>query len=183
MDVLLLGALAVVLIAITVWIVMWPSRAPDAATASATSGDAAELTPQGDSFEDQYTSATADLSAGAVATTLAEEAQEEAAWTSADASETPLEPSSTAVQQEAAALLPTAAASWPPPTPAAADQLRRLRPRPERASAPGPTGAKLGLGAAALLTLGGAIGGAWLYARWQKERNKPTSRIKRRLVR
>ena len=62
MDVLLLGALAVVLIAITVWIVMWPSRAP--ATAGA-ADDAVQITPQGDSFEDQYTSATADLSAGA----------------------------------------------------------------------------------------------------------------------
>lgn len=183
MDVLLLGALAVVLIAITVWIVMWPSRAPDAATASATSGDAAEITPQGDSFEDQYTSATADLSAGAVATTFAEEAQEEAAWTLAERSESALEPSSTAVEAEAAALQPTATAPWPPPPPARRDQPQAVRQRREPAPGRTQTGAKVGLGAAALLTLGGAIGGAWLYSRWQKERNKPSNRIKRRLFR
>jgi hypothetical protein len=27
--------------------------------------------------------------------------------------------------------------------------------------------------------MGGAIGGAWLYARWQRERNKPINRLRR----
>jgi hypothetical protein len=30
-----------------------------------------------------------------------------------------------------------------------------------------------------LLALGSAITGAWLYARWQRARNKPISRLKR----
>lgn len=141
MDVLLLGALAVVLIAITVWIVMWPSRAP---AAPGGAEDAAQLTPQGDRFEDQYTSATADLSAGAVATTLAHETREEA--------------------------VPV-----PFVQPRAIQPAEPARPRQTRAT--------FGLFAGALLTLGGAIGGAWLYSRWQRERNKPVSRIKRRLIR
>jgi hypothetical protein len=37
----------------------------------------------------------------------------------------------------------------------------------------------LGLGAGALLSVGGAVGGAWLYARWQRERNKPINRMRR----
>ena len=28
----------------------------------------------------------------------------------------------------------------------------------------------MGMGAGALLSIGGALGGAWLYARWQRER-------------
>jgi hypothetical protein len=30
-----------------------------------------------------------------------------------------------------------------------------------------------------LLALGGAVGGAWIYARWQRERNKPINRLRR----
>jgi hypothetical protein len=37
----------------------------------------------------------------------------------------------------------------------------------------------MGMGAGALLSIGGAIGGAWLYARWQRERNKPINRLRR----
>jgi hypothetical protein len=37
----------------------------------------------------------------------------------------------------------------------------------------------IGLGAGVLLSVGGAIGGAWLYARWQRERNKPINRLRR----
>ena len=167
MDVLLLGALAVVLIAITVWIVMWPSRAPAeaAAAAAASSEDAAELTPQGDRFEDQYTSATADLSAGAVATTLANEAREEAAPVSVG-------PPATAFQTQSELWSSPALAREGQPTAVLAAETARPKQR----------SATVGLGAAALLTLGGAIGGALLYARWQRERNKPVSRIKRRLI-
>jgi hypothetical protein len=35
------------------------------------------------------------------------------------------------------------------------------------------------MGVGALLSIGGAIGGAWLYARWQRERNKPINRLRR----
>jgi len=38
----------------------------------------------------------------------------------------------------------------------------------------------IGIGAGAALSLAGAIGGAWLYARWQRERNKPINRFRRR---
>src|SRR5947208_12066757 len=65
MDVLLLGAGLIVLIAVTVWIVWWPS------TESLHMEDNAGMIPQGDEFQDQYTSATADLSAGGVAVTAA----------------------------------------------------------------------------------------------------------------
>src|ERR1700704_6063476 len=37
----------------------------------------------------------------------------------------------------------------------------------------------MGFGAGAILSIGGAIGGAWLYARWQRERNKPINRLRR----
>ena len=37
----------------------------------------------------------------------------------------------------------------------------------------------MGMGAGALLSIGSAIGGAWLYARWQRERNKPINRLRR----
>ena len=59
MDILLLGAAAIVLLVLTIWIVWRPS------TSDAGSGteEATRMMPQGDQFEDQYTSATADLSA------------------------------------------------------------------------------------------------------------------------
>src|SRR5579864_5509648 len=65
MDVLLLGAAAIVLIVLTVLIV-W--RAP---SETVRLEDTTTMMPQGDNFEDQYTSATADLSAGGVAITTA----------------------------------------------------------------------------------------------------------------
>jgi hypothetical protein len=149
MDLWLLGAAAIVLIAITVWIV-WPARA-----AEAPAGAAAQLPPQGDAFEDQYTSATADLSAGGVAEALTE-----------------------AHSARASAL---AGETRPQPAPAAQATLRRVA---HEATPTIPTSARkqagVGLGAAALLTVGGAIGGAWLYARWQRQRKAPINRIKRR---
>ena len=77
MELWLLGAGAIVLIGITLWIV-WPARAADAAVGTTVRGEEVSTlpmaenvrrgtTPQGDQFEDQYTSATADLSAGGVA--------------------------------------------------------------------------------------------------------------------
>ena len=63
---LLVGA--IVLIALTVWIV-WPAQRSEEVTAM-TDSSQLNLPPQGGAFEDQYTSATADLSAGGVATAL-----------------------------------------------------------------------------------------------------------------
>ena len=76
MDLLLLTAGAVVLIGITLWIV-WPARTADPVGVSIGAEEVSDQpmneslnpvpAPQGDRFADQYTSATADLSAGGVA--------------------------------------------------------------------------------------------------------------------
>src|SRR3981081_4314494 len=77
MELWLLGAGAIVLIGITLWIV-WPARSADVVvgtTVQSKEGSAKPMpenvrrgmTPQGDQFEDQYTNATADLSPGGVA--------------------------------------------------------------------------------------------------------------------
>jgi hypothetical protein len=154
-DVLLLGAFAVVLIAITVWLVLWPQRAGEPSPEpEAVEEEAADLPPSGDAFEDQYTSATADLSAGGVAAARAEGAEvdrreeEEEAWRA---------------------------------TPAPFDEVSTAAVEPQVAT--GPTPKSVGLGAAALLTLAGAVAGAWLYARWERERDKPINRIRRQFRR
>src|SRR5437870_13027178 len=79
MELWLLGVGAIVLIAITLWIV-WPARTPDAVGPTVSNEEVSRtrmtenvgspMAPQGDRFEDQYTSATADLSAGGVATAM-----------------------------------------------------------------------------------------------------------------
>ena len=50
-------------------------------------------------------------------------------------------------------------------------------PSPESSSLARPK--TIGIGAGAVLALSGAVGGAWLYARWQRERNKPINRLRR----
>jgi hypothetical protein len=157
MDVLLLGAAAVVLIGLTLWIVWRPSPAAEGVL------EASELPPQGNEFEDQYTSATADLSAAGVALSTATSRDEEPSIVAEDE---PAESGELArVVEPATIQLPitTEATQSPASTP----------PR----SAP-PRG--IGIGAAALLTLAGAVGGAWAYARWSNERNKPINRLRRR---
>src|SRR3989442_6088742 len=69
MEVWLLGAGVIVLIAITLLLV-WPAPSAEMVGASVRNEEDTRMMPQGDEFEDQYTSATADLSAGGVATTL-----------------------------------------------------------------------------------------------------------------
>jgi hypothetical protein len=113
------------------------------------------MIPQGDAFEDQYTSATADLSAGGVAVSTAASEDDD----------------STRFEEP-----PSSMAS--PPQPVRAQVTYPTRPlepteRPKQART-------IGMGAAAALTLGGAAAGAWLYARWQRERNKPLNRLRRR---
>src|SRR5216684_8592024 len=139
MELWLLGAGAIVLIAITLWIV-WPARTAD--TVGTTTVSIEEERPMS-----EYTSATADLSAGGVATTV-----------------DPMkgEPESTH--------------RWAPSS-AGVDYSSPLSTQNEtRSMTPSRT---MGMGAGALLSIGGAIGGAWLYARWQRERNKPINRLRR----
>jgi len=163
MELWLLGAGAIVLIAITLWIV-WPTRTADAvgtpvpleevSTHRMTENVGSPMTPQGDRFEDQYTSATADLSAGGVATAM------------------------NSMQGEAAGNTPSASTGhrWAPPS-SGEDYSSPLTRSTETTSLiPART---MGVGAGALLSIGGAIGGAWLYSRWQRERNKPINRLRR----
>jgi hypothetical protein len=157
MDVLLLGAAAIVLIVLTVLIV-W--RAP---SETVRSEDTTLMMPQGDTFEDQYTSATADLSAGGVAVTTAGAEPVSPIPVSPPAGSSPVEP---VVRAEPAVTVTTVTAERMPAAP----------PPPTRA----PAARSVGIGAAAALTLGGAAAGAWLYARWQRERNKPLNRLRRR---
>ena len=131
---LVVGAL--VLIALTVWIV-WPAQ------------QRAEEQPQmSTNFEDQYTSATADLSAGGVATAMQ--------------SGEPVDPGLTG------ATMPTPTMPSPQPAlPAPERGMRLTEPR------------TVGTGMALVLMVGGGVGGAWLYARWQRERNRPINRFRR----
>jgi len=149
---LLIGA--VILVALTVWIV-WPvQRSEEVPTMS--NSNPPNMPPQGDAFEDQYTAATADLSAGGVATSFE--------------SGSPVNP-----------LPESAARSEPWSSPAIArsgmDQPM-LPPGPERSMFTQKR--TLGAGATALLAIGGGIGGAWLYQRSQRRRNRPLNRLRRR---
>jgi hypothetical protein len=166
MDVLLLGTMAVVLIALTLWIVWRPTPADETAGGGAGPEEASGMLPQGDRFEDQYTSATADLSAAGVALTTANPPEAapilEAAGVQ-DSSESVARPT-----LEGAA----APVALPKPT-------DRILPEPSLA-ARAQTSKTVSVGLATLFTLGGAIGGALLYGRWLNERNKPLNRLRRR---
>ncbi len=187
MEVWLLGAGVIVLIAITLLLV-WPAPSAEMVGASVRNEEDTRMMPQGDEFEDQYTSATADLSAGGVATTLstAEETATEAplptpygaageAW------------SSPTIAHEGMAAMPGSATSTPPaPTTQRAQTPMNwqwsAQPPPGRWATPADRKPRMmGVGAAALLTLAGAVGGAWLYARWQSRRNAPLNRLRRKL--
>ena len=163
MDVLLLGAAAILLLVLTIWIVWRPGSGEAAANT-----EDAGIPPQGDQFEDQYTSATADLSAGGVAVATAAES---AAQTD--------EPGSQADTSFATSETP-----WPQDTPrstgSATGDISTEWPREDDVRRGMPARRTVGVGAAALLTVAGAIAGAWLYARVQRERNKPLNRLRRR---
>jgi hypothetical protein len=160
MDVLFLGAAAIVLIALTVWIVWRPTPADGTGRAE----EAVEMLPQGERFEDQYTSATADLSAGGVAVTAAQDAQVGPEPSDFQRASEPW--SQPALAREGAQVLPAPAPERALPAPSMAARVSQPR--------------TIGLGAAALLTMGGAAAGAWLYSRWQKRRNQPLNRLRRR---
>ncbi len=162
MELWLLIAGAIVLIAIALWIV-WPARTADAVGTTVQNEEVSRpdmtenvvpgMAPQGDRFEDQYTSATADLSAGGVATAIGSMEGASAGNTPSAASQ-PWSPPSASTDYSS---------SWQTPN----EPTSLARPR------------NIGLGAGALLSIGGAIGGAWLYARWQRERNRPINRLRR----
>jgi hypothetical protein len=152
---LLLGAGALILIALTVFLV-WHAPAE-----SVRSEEGAAMMPQGDTFEDQYTSATADLSAGGVAITTATPGDEVASESGQAARGEP----------------------WPEDTvrtEGVATGFAVVRPsQPMPASEPG-TATTIGVAAAAALTLAGVVAGAWLYARWVRRRNSPINQLRRR---
>jgi hypothetical protein len=160
MELWLLGAGAIVLIGITLWIV-WPARTADAVGNSSRGEEVLDkpmdenarptMPPIGERFRDQYTSATADLSAGGAA----------------GAVETR--------PGDAPGETPVTTPGWSVTPPATSQRWPALA-----SSGPGLAQSKtIGLGAASLLMVGGGIGGAWLYARWQRERNKPINRLRR----
>jgi hypothetical protein len=159
MDLLLLGAAAIALVALTIWLVWRPAEAPEG---DVRAEEANQMLPQGDRFEDQYTSATADLSAGGVAVTAAQ--TEQAPVSEMTDYQGIAQPS--LARESAPAALQSAAPVRALPEPSVTTRLRQPK--------------MVSMGAAALLTLGGALGGAWLYSRWHRERNKPIRRVLRR---
>jgi hypothetical protein len=172
MELWLLGAGAIVLIGITLWIV-WPARTADAVSTTVldeeeppmTESRSPGLTPQGAVFEDQYTSATADLSAGGVASAL-DAMQENLQARSQTASQRAGEPwsaASTAGERIGQASKSAAFADG------SQQPQGRVLVKPRT----------IGVGAGALMSVGGAVGGAWLFNRWQRERNKPINRLRR----
>ena len=155
MDLWLLTAGAIVLIGITLWIV-WPARTADPVGKSV----------RGEEVSEQPMTESVTL------------------WS--------VRHRATGSKTSTPALLPTCraggvaaavegmhadAAAPPPrqPVPHAGpgrDSARRVILRPGQRR-------KMGAGVGAVLAVSGGIGGAWLYARWQRERNKPINRLRR----
>lgn len=182
MELWLLAAGAIVLIVITLWLV-WPAASVEPVGAVVRGEEDTTMMPQGDQFEDQYTSATADLSAGGVAASMsADDARAAAPPTPAP---TPYgaagEPwSSPTLAHGATAPTPPTPPTpkWEPPT------SSRWEWSTEHAHgrwATRTTPRTIGMGAAAMLTISGAIAGAWLYARWRRRRDEPLNRLRRGL--
>ncbi len=147
MDVVLLGAAAIVLIALTLWVVWRPAGADE--------GEPLHVIPDNPEADDLFTSATADLSAGGVAVTTS--ALESVPRAPSDYQATGEPWSEPGLAREGIA----ASVTTEEPS--------------ERRSKPG---MNLGIGAA--LVLGGAAAGAWLYSRFERERNKPKNRLRRK---
>src|ERR1051326_504017 len=172
----LLGAGAIVLIAITLWIV-WPARTVDTADASVrdeevsnntmTASNGPAMPPQGARFEDQSTSARGDLPAGGIATAVEGMHDEGSPVTPypTPASTMPGRPSVSATSRTGA--WPEADATGERIGQASrSDTFPYETPSTENRSLAQPK--TIGMGAGAVLALGGAVGGAWLYARWKR---------------
>jgi hypothetical protein len=141
MDVWLLGGAAIVLIAITLWIV-WPSRNAEADI---------EPTPSVESAPSPEVKVTTP------APSAIEPAPVPSAYQAAG------EPwSSPTITHE-----PTA-------------DVETLRPQSQP---PSQQGGKVSIGAAVIIALTGAIGGAWLYARWRRRQSRPIKRLRKRFFR
>ena len=164
MELWLLGAGALVLIAITVWIV-WPGTNRSEESADMDENARRSMPPQGDKFEDQYTAATADLSVGGVAGAM-EEMQSEASETVSDTAKAAGSWSQTTAAQAREGIAGVAGEARD----FASTQSRQMDLRQPKT---------IGIGAGVLMAAGGAVGGAWLYSRWQAERNKPINRLRR----
>jgi hypothetical protein len=141
-----------------------------------------DLPPAGDELgEDLYTSATADLSAGGVAMAreAAEEEEQMPGGTLGQAS--PASSATTPISDPTPAQIyaredlvsrterPTFVTDYAGADAAEAEQsaLRRIDPT-------------LALAGGGVVALAGGVGGAWLYSRWQEERNRPINRLRRR---
>jgi hypothetical protein len=188
MELWLLGGGAIILVGIALWLV-WPAHSADSvgdpvrgeevSTTLMTEGSQPGMPPVGNEFEDQYTSATADLSAGGIAATLGSlgDDGQGSSPTSAQSPDVsarePLEPSG-------GQRWPEADTEGEPIGYASRVENFPLMSGPTQGRS-GFGGSKtIGAGTGLLLTLGGMVGGAWLYARWQRERNKPINRLRRR---
>lgn len=159
MELWLLGAGAIVLVAITLWIV-WPAHTvhdvvgttaqSEEVSRTMTENSGSALAAQDDRYGNQYTSAATDRSAGSVASAIESMPDAPAANLSPEVS----------------------SHRWPPPS---SGQEPIIRTETRSLAEP----RTIGLGAAALLSIGGAASGAWLYARWRRQRNKPINRLRR----
>jgi hypothetical protein len=157
---LLVGALA--LVALTVWIVWTPQRARDAEESPMNDPTRPNVTPQGSPFEDQFTSATADLSAGGVAT--ASQGKQYSA-SAADA-----------VTDTAAGMAERLRGTTQPWSAGGVANVDSMTGQRDLSLTEPRT---IGIGAGALIAVGSGIAGAWLYRRWQHEHNRPINRLRR----
>jgi hypothetical protein len=167
MEFWLLGAGAIILIAITVWIV-WPGQSTDAALDSASHIEEERvMTDNPPSAQDS----------GVQVRDSARTGGSGEPW------------SSPTIAREGVSTTPATSGSQPGE---ATGVTAGTQPEATGASLAPPTGGYRGsaisplaqprvlsIGAGALLCAGGAIGGAWLYARWQRERNRPINRLRR----
>ena len=192
MELWLLGAGGIVLIAIAFWLV-WPAQGGEPIGAGVREEDRSMM-PQGDEFEDQYTSATADLSAGGVARTInaadGRDLEPPLPTPYGAAGESGSSPTLAHEATPATARVPMPGSAPSAATAASAHPSQRRASTWQWSTEP-PTGRwatrgrtsprTIGMGAAAMLTIGGAMAGAWLYARWQRRRNQPLNRLRRGL--
>jgi hypothetical protein len=159
MDVWLLGAGALVLIVISLWIV-WPAQSTDFVGSNPNGEEVSKpamMTPSGE-FDDVYTSATADLSAGGVATAGSVAAAMQSMEAAADSEVAP------AAEPWSSPTLAREGVSTAYATPATHQPRMPMVPLP----------------VAAIVAIVCGFLGACLYGWWQ-ERNQPINRFRREI--